>query len=95
MKVWVLAGILSLAPLTQALASDIGDDAACQADAARQDARADSNAVQAAPPPAGERRAIAGPQREANAAPVRVDAARRRSGKAVPDAELIAPRGAL
>jgi hypothetical protein len=98
MKRWVLAGIMTLAPLSSALAAEIGDDAACQADATRQDARADAQPTPQTQPPAAPvaTHPVATVQRDANAAaPVHADATRRRSGKPIPDAELIAPRGAL
>ncbi|MFT3727195.1 MAG: hypothetical protein QM759_05165 [Terricaulis sp.] len=99
MKVWILAVILTLVPVSTAFAAEVGDDTACQADTTRQDLRVDTQQTQqAAPPvaPAPATHPVATVQRDASAAaPVHADASRRRSGKPVPDSELIAPRGAL
>jgi hypothetical protein len=96
MKLWILAGLTMLASASSAFANEIVDDSACRADTTAQEARGDvpggATSVQT---PSTQRRAVAPPQRDANAAPVHADTARRRSGKPIPDAELIAPRGAL
>lgn len=97
MKLWILAGVMTVAPMSCAVAAEIGDDTACQADTTRLDVHADAQQTTAAPPlstPAP--RPVVTVQRDATASPpVHADASRRRSGKPVPDSELIAPRGAL
>jgi hypothetical protein len=97
MKLWILAGLIVVASMSSAMAAEVGDDTACQADTTRQDVRADAQQTTAAPPMSTTApRPVATVQRDASASPpVHVDASRRRSGKPVPDSELIAPRGAL
>ena len=97
MKLWILAGIMTVAPMSCAMAAEIGDDTACQADTTRQDIHVDAQQTATAPPPSAPApRPVATVQRDASASPpVHADASRRRSGKPVPDSELIAPRGAL
>lgn len=101
MKVWVLAGLFTLASAPAAFALDVATDAECQVDDMRRqmdqvvtETESGSAAATAAPTVAP----IARPptQRQASAAPAdRVPATRRRSGKRIPDAQLIGPRGAL
>ena len=90
MKVWVLAGVLSAVAFPTAAAADtIGP---CQTEEVRSviaPDRAEMTSVSAAPAAARP----AATQREAS--DTRGDPTRRRSGKRVPDAELIGPRGAL
>jgi hypothetical protein len=88
MKVWILAGLFTaaFAPLAAAAEST----AECQLDDARRAAQTRADAP--APSAATARPTVA--TRAEGAAP-RSGAARRRSGKRVPDAELIGPRGAL
>ena len=99
MKLWILTGFMIVAPVSAAFAAEVGDDTACQADTTRQDLRVDAQQatqVQVPASPAPSSRPLAPVQRDASAAaPVHADASRRRSGKPVPDSELIAPRGAL
>ena len=97
MKLWILAGVMTIAPMSCAAAAEVGDDAACQADTTRQDVHADAPQTPATQAPlTPTSRTVATVQRDgASAPPVHADASRRRSGKPVPDSELIAPRGAL
>ena len=99
MKLWILAGFMIFAPVQTAFAAEVGDDTACQADTTRQDLRVDAQQIQQGGPPAApapSSRPVVTVQRDpATSAPVHADASRRRSGKHIPDAELIGPRGAL
>jgi len=99
MKVWILAAIATLASATSAFAAEIGDDAACQADTTRQDLRGDVQPSQqsgAPASPAPATRPVVTVQRDQATGPtIHADGSRRRSGKPVPDSELIAPHGAL
>ena len=97
MKTWLLACVMVLAPLSTAFAAEVGDDTACRADTTRQDLRLEAQqAPQTQAPGTPTPRPVATVQREASAAaPIHAAASRRRSGKPIPDAELIAPRGAL
>lgn len=96
MKVLILAGLFSAAAVPIAAASDYGVD--CQVDDTRRGAQArvdtdlpgGSAPLLAATPVAPvTREAAATPTTRAPVQP------RRRSGKRIPDAELIGPRGAL
>ena len=82
MRVLVLAGLFTAAAIPLTAAAEGG--AACQVEDARRAARQRIEA----PPPAPN---VAQPA-AAQHAP---QALRRRSGKRIPDAELIGPRGAL
>ena len=102
MKVWVLAGLFTLASAPAAFALDVATDAECQVDDMRRqmdqvipETDSGSTPTTAAPtvapivrPPTTQRQVAAAP---ADRAPV----TRRRSGKRIPDAQLIGPRGAL
>jgi len=90
MKVLVLAGALAAIAFPSAAAADVLPP--CQSEDARSALsgdRVEPTAVPAAP--AVARQAIA--QRDVSE--TRAEPTRRRSGKRVPDAELIGPRGAL
>lgn len=90
MKILVLAGALVAVAIPTAAAADVTTP--CQSEDARgalAPDRAETTIAPAAPQAA--RQATA--QRETSEA--RAEPARRRSGKRVPDAELIGPRGAL
>lgn len=103
MKVWVLAGLFTLATAPAAFALDVGSDAECQVDDMRrqmdqvitdpESGSAPSAIPTVAPivrPPSTQRQVAAA------AAPAdRAPTTRRRSGKRIPDAQLIGPRGAL
>ncbi|MEZ6022269.1 MAG: hypothetical protein R3C16_02380 [Hyphomonadaceae bacterium] len=111
MKVWVLAGLFSVATVPFAAAAEVTED--CQLDDSRRGIsiqRIDSatasgggggqTTAQATPAPTTARPTVA--TRETVDEEVereeaeRVEAAqRRRNGNRVPDAELIGPRGAL
>jgi hypothetical protein len=99
MKMWVLAGFFTAVTVPFAAASENAVE--CQVDDTRQPAqvRIDAGGSGGSAPRA---RTTSAPretpeqvaQREAQAAE-RAAAERRRSGKRIPDAELIGPRGAL
>jgi hypothetical protein len=103
MKVWVLAGLFSLASAPAAFALDVASDAECQVDDMRRQmdqviTGADSGSTPntAAPTVAPAARPPTTQRQVAAATPTdRAQAARRRSGKRIPDAQLIGPRGAL
>ncbi len=84
MKVLVLAGLIAMAAAPLALAAE--STAECELDETRRDEA---------------RRAEAGPQTarptvaQRSESTTRATPQRRRSGKRIPDAELIGPRGAL
>jgi hypothetical protein len=91
MKVWVLAGLFTVATAPLAFAAE--DTTECQLDDARRSAQ---QQVEAPASPTIARPTVA--EREvADPAPVpaRAPAERRRNGKRIPDAQLIGPRGAL
>jgi hypothetical protein len=101
MKFWVLAGLFTAATVPFATAAEAS--AECQVDDTRRTphVRIDGGAPGGSAPaqtarPTSATRDAAGQvaQREAAEA-ARVAAERRRSGKRIPDAELIGPRGAL
>jgi hypothetical protein len=91
MKVWVLAGLFTVATAPMAFAAE--DTTECQLDETR---RASQQQVEAqgvatiARPTVAERVVV-----DPAPVPVRAPAERRRSGKRIPDAQLIGPRGAL
>jgi hypothetical protein len=87
MKAWILAGILSTATIPFASASEMTDE--CQLDESRRAERRNATAAPAAPTVAQSTVAERAPE------PSRAQAQRRRSGKHIPDAELIGVRGAL
>ncbi len=94
MKVLILAGLFTAAAVPIATASDYGVD--CQVDDTRRatQARVDADVPGGSAPPTTS--APAPVTREAAATPTqRTTSQRRRSGKRIPDAELIGPRGAL
>lgn len=94
MRVLLLAGLITAATAPFAAASAAENDIDCQATTRR--AAAEQRLDQA--PPSSPTAAIARPnvvQREAAADAPRPPAERRRSGKPIPDAQLIQPRGAL
>jgi hypothetical protein len=88
MKVWVLAGLFTVAMAPVAMAGE--DVTECQLDETRRVAEQRAAAPPAPPtvarPTVAERDVIE---------PARPPADRRRSGKRIPDAQLIGPRGAL
>ena len=86
MKVWILAGAISALAVPAASASTTD----CEADDPRRPAAQQRNDATADQPPA-ERATLV----ERAAPTVRAEPARRRSGKHIPDAELIGVRGAL
>lgn len=85
MKVWVLAGLFTALMSPMAAASE--DTIECQIDDTR---RAEQTRMDA-PPPQSPARAAATVRETAEQAP-RQEVQRRRSGKRIPDAELIGPR---
>ena len=90
MKILVLAGALAAVTCPTAASAEV--IAPCQAEDARSALTSDRAEATVAPaPPQASRQSAT--QREAS--DTRADANRRRSGKRVPDAELIGPRGAL
>lgn len=91
MKILVLAGVLAAVAFPTAAAAEVTSP--CQAEDARSAFAADraEPTVAPAPPPAARQTAT---QREASEARAETNN-RRRSGRRVPDAELIGPRGAL
>jgi len=93
MKVWVLAGLFTVAMAPFAVAAET--DVECQLDESR---RTVEQRIDGAPPPAPQTARPTVAQRQVSQAeqltrPTAPD--RRRSGKRIPDAELIGPRGAL
>lgn len=92
MKVWILAGLFTAALTPLAFASET--TAECQLDDARRDAPPPRAEAPPTPAPSTARPTVARRETAEQAAP-RVEAPRRRSGKRIPDAELIGPRGAL
>lgn len=93
MRVLLLAGLITAATAPFAAASAAENDIDCQATTRR--AAAEQRLDQAPP---SSPTAIARPnvvQREAVADAPRPPTERRRSGKPIPDAQLIQPRGAL
>lgn len=88
MKVLILAGLLSAAAIPMAAA--VENTTECQVDDARRTAqqRAETPAAPRAVRPTAVHRAEA-------AQDARAASERRRSGKRIPDAELIGPRGSL
>jgi len=99
MKVWMLAGLFTVVATPFAAAAE--SDAACQLD----DSRATLTLrVDGPPPPAPSPstvrptiapRDVAQAEQDDTPRPVRQAPDRRRSGKRIPDAELMGPRGAL
>lgn len=102
MKVLVLASVFTAAMVPFAAAAET--DAPCQTEEDRRvpQVRINTDVPGGSAPPAPTARQTTAPrptdaqvaQREADAA-ARAFAERRRSGKRIPDAELIGPRGAL
>jgi hypothetical protein len=92
MKVWVLAGLFTVATAPMAFAAE--DATECQLDDARRATQQQTE--QPAPtigrPTVAERDVTVVP---GAALPARAPAERRRNGKRIPDAQLIGPRGAL
>ena len=102
MKVWVFAGLFTLATAPAAFALDVGSDAECQVDDMRRqmdqvitETDSGSAAATAAPTVAPIARPPTQRQAAAAAPADRAPTTRRRSGKRIPDAQLIGPRGAL
>jgi hypothetical protein len=89
MKVWILAGLFTVA--TAPIAAAAEDFSECQLDESRRPA-AERVDAQAAAPAATARATVA---QRAPETTQRQPVERRRSGKRIPDAELIGPRGAL
>lgn len=89
MKVWILAGLFTVA--TAPIAAAAENLAECQLDDTRR-AAAESADAPAAAPVATARATVA---QRAPETTQRQPVERRRSGKRIPDAELIGPRGAL
>lgn len=85
MKAWVLAGVMSVVTIPFASAAETTGE--CQLDETRRSAQPQS----APAAPSVARPTVA----ERAAEPTRAHAPRRRSGKHIPDAELIGVRGAL
>jgi hypothetical protein len=88
MKVWVLAGLFTVAMAPVAFAGE--DTTECQLDETR---RAAEQRAEAPAAPTAARPTVA--QRDVIEPIVRPPVDRRRSGKRIPDALLIGPRGAL
>jgi hypothetical protein len=89
MRVWVIAGLFTIASAPFAAAAE--DISECQLDESRRAShtRADT------PPDAPQVARPTVAQRDVAEEPVRQPADRRRNGKRIPDAQLIGPRGAL
>jgi hypothetical protein len=87
MKVWVLAGLFTVAMAPAAFAGE--DSTECLLDETR---RVAEQRAAAQPAPTVARPTVA---ERTDVEPVRPPADRRRSGKRIPDAQLIGPRGAL
>ena len=92
MKVWILAGLFTAAMTPLAAASETTME--CQLDDTRRAAAPARSEAPPTPAPATARPTVA-PRETAEQATPRAEAPRRRSGKRIPDAELIGPRGAL
>lgn len=90
MKAWILAGVATAVFPLSAYAERTDHAGDCQIGSTRQqtciDAAIQPPAPQSAPPPAAQ---------HAEAQVAHPITQRRRSGKRIPDAELIGPRGAL
>ena len=93
MRVLLLAGLISVAAAPFAAASAAVNEIDCQATTRR--AQGEERLEPAPPSPAAVVARPNGVQREAAEAPRPAAAERRRSGKPIPDAQLIQPRGAL
>lgn len=92
MKLWVLAGLFSVMAIPFAAASETTE--ACQIDDTRRAARAPVDVPEASHASAAAPTVLA-VQRDTAESIGRAEPLRRRSGKRIPDAELIGPRGAL
>lgn len=92
MRILVLAGLFSLAALPAAYAAEATEE--CQLDESRRAARERLDTTTLTQQPAAAP-ATNVAQREGAEAGARAEPIRRRSGKRIPDAELIGPRGAL
>jgi len=92
MKLWALVGLFSIVAVPMAHASETFDE--CQLDDSRRSA---SERPAVAPPSqsGSAPQALAMQRETASPTAARAEAARRRDGKRIPDAELIGPRGAL
>lgn len=102
MKIWVLAGLMTVATVPFAAAAET--DLECQLDDSRRatQMRIDAEPSGGAGAPASVARQTSAPRETAGRPPSRAAdeperavAEGRRSGKRIPDAELIGPRGAL
>jgi hypothetical protein len=101
MKLWALAGLFTVAAVPFAGAAEASSE--CQVDDTRrtQHVRIDGGSpggsapVQTAQPTVAPREAAAEQSVQRDPAPARSTAERRRNGKQIPDAELIAPRRTL
>lgn len=98
MKTWVLAGLFTVVTAPFAVAAET--TAECQLDPDRRSVaqRLDAPAAPAAPNvgrPATTQREVTPPPAAAADQVRQAANERRRSGKRIPDAELIGPRGAL
>ena len=92
MKVWVLAGLFTMATAPMAFAAE--DATECQLDDMRRAAQQEQVAPASpntARPTVAERQVVD----QQPMPPRAVAAERRRNGKRIPDAQLIGPRGAL
>lgn len=86
MKVWVLAGLFTVATIPFAAAAE--DATECQVDETRRATQTRTDAPPAPPPQV----VVVRPTAEREAEPPAARDARRRNGKRIPDAELIGPR---
>jgi hypothetical protein len=92
MKVWVLAGLFTVATAPMAFAAE--DTTECQLDDARRASQqqvVEPQGVATIARPTVAERVVVDP----TPTPARAPAERRRNGKRIPDAQLIGPRGAL
>lgn len=89
MKFWVLVGFFSAAAIPMAAASESSAD--CQVDDTRPAVQQRADAPPPAPPANAARPTLA----QGAETPARPELSRRRTGKRIPDAELIGPRGTL
>ncbi|MGE0743497.1 MAG: hypothetical protein AB7O98_19355 [Hyphomonadaceae bacterium] len=93
MKVWILAGLFTVATVPFAAAAEV--TAECQLDESRRATQERSDVAPAAPALPSVARPVVAQRDAVTETAARAGGERRRSGKRIPDAELIGPRGAL
>lgn len=92
MKLWAMVGLFSVAAMPLANAAETTEE--CQLDDSRRAVRERIELPQITQPTTAAP-TVASVQRETAELAARGEPLRRRSGKRIPDAELIGPRGAL